>query len=265
VRGTYIERDSLLVEHLHKAVAHPRGGFRTASLVWDAYRPAYYGRNFHCSQKPREVDRCAAEAALAYWRGVEFTVRYYLHGIPDWQWQYPYHYAPLACDLAAGDVYLALPAASRTSPETAPIVPGRAPVHRHVALLSILPADSLQWLPFRFDPISAAAAGEGGEGGDKGDKGDACRSWFDCEAVTIDLEGKKNDYEGVVLLPSVDLGELEAFLRFTTDLPAGKPVDLLCKMRPSGAYSQYLAYIEADGESDDKWRHGDFLAVPATQ
>ena len=34
-------------------------------------------------------------------RGLRWSLHYYLHGTPSWQWFFPYHHAPLIIDVAA--------------------------------------------------------------------------------------------------------------------------------------------------------------------
>jgi 5'-3' exoribonuclease 1 len=165
-------------------------------IDFGAYRIAFYARNMEPG--PESTDELARRVAASYWDGVDYTIQYYLVGIPDWSWSYPYHYAPLCLDLAEGD--------ADAKVEEGEIVPrpfdsSSRPVHRHLALLSIMPKESLHaWAPFKTGPFIDSVGGDAAK-------------WFDATQVRTDLDGKINDYEAVVILPDVDMKSLRAHVQ----------------------------------------------------
>mmetsp|Transcript_22138 Transcript_22138/g.57757 ORF Transcript_22138/g.57757 Transcript_22138/m.57757 type:complete len:823 (+) Transcript_22138:203-2671(+) len=68
------------------------------------FRERYYRKVLKHGPVKREgvTDRESAirDLSVEYWRGVRFVAEYYHRGCASWSWCYPWHYAPLARDLA---------------------------------------------------------------------------------------------------------------------------------------------------------------------
>lgn len=121
------------------------------------------------------------EIALRYLEGMAWVFTYYTKGIPSWNWQYPYQYAPFLCDLAAAlDDYQHI-----NYPVSQPLTPLQQ-------LLFIMPPASMRLLP---QPLQ-----------------DICREpellEYYPSKVAVDLNGKQFDWQGVILLPLVDVQKL---------------------------------------------------------
>jgi len=70
--------------------------------------------------------------------GLEWCLKYYTHGCPDWKWSYNHSYPPLLEDLARH-----IPATNRSFM----ISSVNVPVHPYVQLCYVLPKTSLHLLP----------------------------------------------------------------------------------------------------------------------
>eukprot|EP00177_Eucheuma_denticulatum_P001278 GFKZ01002325.1.p1 GENE.GFKZ01002325.1~~GFKZ01002325.1.p1 ORF type:complete len:1472 (-),score=200.66 GFKZ01002325.1:1614-6029(-) len=116
-----------------------------------------------------------------YVEGIWWTLRYYTEGCRHWRWYFPYHYAPLASDLY--DVSSKLSLYYRTK-----FVSDR-PFRPLEQLLSVLPPISSWCLPKPFRPLMT---------NDTSPIRDLYPEEFD-----LDMNGKRSDWEAVVLLPFV--------------------------------------------------------------
>ena len=96
-----------------------------------------------------------AKMAAALLRGLRWTLHYYLLGVPSWHWFYPYHHAPLLCDVAA---LLALAPATATAPW-----PQSRPLKPFEQLLSVLPPASASLLPGPYRDLLLAASTPGSD------------------------------------------------------------------------------------------------------
>ena len=124
-----------------------------------------------------------AEIRQSYFDGLNWVLRYYYRGVASWTWYYPYHYAPMASDLCAGMGGL-----------VSEFEYGE-PFRPFEQLMAVQPPSSSKLLPepfrhFMEDPTSTLA------------------EFFPSE-IAVDFEGKRNDWEGVVLLPFLDAKRLK--------------------------------------------------------
>jgi 5'-3' exoribonuclease 1 len=122
-----------------------------------------------------------------YLQGVQWILSYYTRGIPSWRWFYPHHYAPFAGDLAKY--------AEQVPPsfaETQPLLPFQQ-------LLSVLPPASRQLIPEPLDLLLD-------------DEKSSIAKYYPRE-FEIDMAGKRNDWEGVVLLPILDFDKIVGVYR----------------------------------------------------
>ena len=112
-----------------------------------------------------------------YLDGLQWVLHYYTQGVPDWTWFFKYHYTPPAKVIAASlGTY-----EPKVFRKNKPLLPFQQ-------LLYILPIKSAKLLPKGLDDVLKEYK-----------KGSTY------EDVKIDLSGKKYEYQGVVLLPFLDL------------------------------------------------------------
>eukprot|EP00026_Physarum_polycephalum_P008549 Phypoly_transcript_08637.p1 GENE.Phypoly_transcript_08637~~Phypoly_transcript_08637.p1 ORF type:complete len:235 (+),score=49.00 Phypoly_transcript_08637:723-1427(+) len=86
----------------------------------------------------------------AYLESLVWVLRYYFSGVPSWSWFYPFHYAPISCDLLDYVKYLI-----ETGHETTESIqfPVDAPIKPLYHLMSILPVESVQIVPAPYQPL----------------------------------------------------------------------------------------------------------------
>ena len=66
------------------------------STSFESYRRLYY--NIKLGIDPTEAS--LAEASGEYFKGLVWVMKYYYGDCISWSWIYPYHYSPLASDIA---------------------------------------------------------------------------------------------------------------------------------------------------------------------
>jgi 5'-3' exonuclease len=126
------------------------------------------------------------EICVNYLEGLEWTMKYYTTGCPDWRWTYKYNYPPLLCDLIHFVPYL-----------EKEFVPVKAPnpVSELVQLCYVLPRQSLTMLPKKL--YGALISKQ-----EDLYKTDCDFAWSYCRYF----------WEAHVQLPQIDINELEKFV-----------------------------------------------------
>jgi 5'-3' exonuclease len=138
-----------------------------------AYRKQYYTDHFNS-----DVD--TSNLCVEYLEGMQWVLEYYTHGVPDWKWCFKHHYAPFAFELAEHLDRFKHDFSPRVSQPSTPFQ----------QLLSVLPPKSSHLIPYPLsslltDPTSVLKP-------------------FCPETFKVDLSGKRQEWEGTVLLPMVD-------------------------------------------------------------
>lgn len=150
----------------------------TVRLWEDGYAERYYEQKFHVA--PDDI-AFRHKVARAYVEGLCWVLLYYFQGCPSWEWYYPYHYAPFAADFV--DI-----ASMRVTFEKGRI---SRPFEQ---LMSVLPAASRRAIPEVFHDLMLSEDSEIID--------------FYPEDFEIDLNGKKMSWQGVALLPFIDMSRL---------------------------------------------------------
>ncbi|KAK0765256.1 hypothetical protein N5P37_001182 [Trichoderma harzianum] len=147
--------------------------------LWeDGYEDRYYQQKFH--KDPQDIE-FRHKVAEAYVEGLAWVLLYYFQGCPSWEWYYPYHYAPFAADfknLSKMDIRFEKGRISRPFEQ----------------LMSVLPAASRHALPTVFHDLMLNKDSEIID--------------FYPEDFEVDLNGKKMAWQGVALLPFIDMSRL---------------------------------------------------------
>jgi len=143
----------------------------------DKYRKEYCKQYFGSTKNAHLEKICHT-----YLEGLQFVMTYYTNNVPSWNWSYPHYYAPSTYILSK---YIDTFIFRRYEPST-PLLPFQQ-------LLYILHPKSFNLLPKPLDTLYE----------------DPEIEEFYPEKVEIDLAGKKNDWQGIVLLPPIELEEIK--------------------------------------------------------
>lgn len=152
----------------------------TVRLWEEGYADRYYEQKFHVDPKDIEFRH---KVARAYVEGLAWVLQYYYQGCPSWEWFYPYHYAPFAQDFV--DI----------GKMTVNFQKGRT-AKPFEQLMSVQPAASKHVLPSIFHELMTDQ--------------DSPIIDFYPEEFQIDLNGKKMAWQGVALLPFIEMSRLLA-------------------------------------------------------
>ena len=98
------------------------------------WQQRYYETLFTFSGNDHDKKRAVS---LNYLEGLEWNMKYYTSGCPDWKWKYKYHYPPLLCDLLKEMPYF----------DTTSSLTVNAPVSELFQLYYVLPKHSAYLLP----------------------------------------------------------------------------------------------------------------------
>lgn len=145
----------------------------------DKYRKEYC-KEYFGSNKNNVLEK----VCNSYLEGLQFVITYYTQGVPNWNWNYNCHYAPSTYILSKYiDSFI-----FKTYVKDIPLLPFQQ-------LMYILPPKSFNLLPH---PLDLAFQ-------------DESLTEIYPEKIEIDLAGKKNDYQGIALLPFVDIEIIKKF------------------------------------------------------
>ncbi len=170
------------------------GPVDTVKLWEEGYADRYYEQKFHVDPKDIEFRH---KVGRAYVEGLAWVLMYYFQGCPSWEWYYPYHYAPFAADFVnLGKMKIQFTKGRISRP--------------FEQLMSVLPAASRHAIPEIFHPLMTEE--------------DSPILDFYPEDFEVDLNGKKMAWQGVALLPFIDMPRLLTAMDTKYDLlsPADK-------------------------------------------
>jgi 5'-3' exonuclease len=149
------------------------------------WQSRYYRALFHIKSDTKDEQK--RDIAINYLQGLEWTMKYYTSGCPDWRWRYKYNYPPLLQDLIH---YIPV-----FETEFVPNKP-QNPVTDMVQLCYVLPRTSLHLLPNRLYYELMRKY-------DHWYKGDCDYVWAYCRYF----------WEAHVEMNEIDIDELEQFIK----------------------------------------------------
>ncbi|XP_034254731.1 5'-3' exoribonuclease 1 [Thrips palmi] len=138
------------------------------------HKKDYYRNKLEYGKVTEQVLKDQAEG---YVRAIQWNLHYYYHGVASWSWYYPHHYAPYVSDICNfKDVSLEFELGEPFKP--------------FEQLLGVLPAASKSLLPAPYRELMTHDTSP-------------ILEFYPPEFQT-DLNGKKQDWEAVVLIPFID-------------------------------------------------------------
>ncbi|UPR01782.1 5'-3' exoribonuclease [Chloropicon primus] len=140
------------------------------------WKKRYYTVKLEC-----EGDHDIRTVTKEYIRGVTWVLQYYYRGVVSWDWYYPYHYAPMASEINAL-VDLKKPKYNYGKP-----------FNPFQQLLAVMPASSAKLFPEVYQELIL-------------NDSSPLRNpvnYFPTD-FDLDMEGKRADWEGIVLIPFID-------------------------------------------------------------
>ncbi|BDA46451.1 5'-3' exoribonuclease 1 [Coccomyxa sp. Obi] len=180
-----------------------------------AWKDRYYGDKLGINPKDQLARRRVVEHFI---QGINWVLEYYYRGVASWTWFYPHHYAPMISDMVnISDFKVEFEYGK-------PFLPFQQ-------LLSVLPAASCKLLPAPYQELMTNPASSIAD--------------FYPTTFAIDMEGKRAEWEGVVLICFIDEQRL---LRAEASIPQGS---LTADERARNKLGDILIYSHDDSLKDD--------------
>ncbi|RZC39325.1 5'-3' exoribonuclease 1 like, partial [Asbolus verrucosus] len=142
--------------------------------AFKSYKDEYYRSKMEFQKVTPEVMRDQAEG---YVRAIQWNLHYYYDGVCSWSWFYPHHYSPYISDIKGfSDLKIEFELGKPFKP--------------YEQLLAVLPPASKNFLPKCYHHLMT-------------DDNSVIKGYYPEEFQT-DLNGKRQEWEAVVLVPFID-------------------------------------------------------------
>jgi len=119
-----------------------------------------------------------------YIQGLQWVLTYYTSSVPSWNWYFPFQYAPMASEIYKYVDTYKQPRYGKTTPSLP-----------FVQLLSVLPPRSSDLVAKPLDDILKNPS-------------NSLKQYFPDE-IKIDLSGKRKEWEGVTIVPMIDVKKVK--------------------------------------------------------
>lgn len=145
------------------------------------YRARYYFEKFRIvpDSNTGSFTQFIDDLSVEYLKGLIWCLAYYMKGCVSWTWYFPYHYGPMLCDMTD----LVEKSSKVVFELGGPFLPFQQ-------LLGCLPPSSLGLLPLPYQWLMKSASSP-------------ILEYYPIQ-FDIDMNGKRNPWEAVVLLPFID-------------------------------------------------------------
>ncbi|KAI0981611.1 hypothetical protein GJ496_010380 [Pomphorhynchus laevis] len=143
------------------------------------FKERYYSSKFNIDVNDTSAyNSFRKEICRHYAKGISWVLQYYYQGVPAWDWYYPYHYAPFASDFQ-----------DNISDLTNDFPEDTKPFSPFEQLMAVFPAASGRFLPTTWRDLMSNPKSP-------------IIDFYPTE-FGLDLNGKRFDWQAVVLLPFV--------------------------------------------------------------
>lgn len=182
-KGTYYQ-DTILeactfIEHKENAQSSGVVGLKVVDINVDADKYVQLYCDIHFPNESLE------KISHSYLEGMQWILSYYTNGVSNWNWCYKYHHAPPASVIAKHiKTYKHV-----NYPKTYPSPP-------FLQLLAVMPPKSAKLLPRPLDSLLTS--------------NESPLKPFCPDDFVIDLAGKRKEWEGIPILPMVDIDVLKS-------------------------------------------------------
>nr|pir hypothetical protein Y39G8C.b - Caenorhabditis elegans [Caenorhabditis elegans] len=149
---------------------------KTINNQFKRHKKTYYSDKLRYKNISKQQLR---EQAEGYVRAIQWNLHYYYHGCVSWSWFYPHHYAPFISDVRG---FVGMRMEFELS----------EPFHPFEQLLAVLPEASADCLPRPLRELMSSDPA----------KSPIC-DFYPANFET-DLNGKRNEWEAVVLIPFIE-------------------------------------------------------------
>ena len=165
----------------------------------------YYFEKLHLTPGTAQHTKTLGHVVRTYVEGLAWCLAYYYKGCIDWGWYYPYHYGPLVADVAGGAAVASLGGLRGVLEDAYKGFELGKPFQPFEQLMGALPSASAKLLPRPYRRLMNAAGTGAVEASPIGD-------YYPTD-FAVDMNGKRNPWEGVNILPFIDEHRLRDALR----------------------------------------------------
>jgi len=192
----YNKKEDIIEDPICKACSYQvltETGEQVIKIDFEKYKEKFYNKKLNISKDNPDinVEDEITNICEEYLRGLQWVMTYYKKGMPDWNWFYPEFYAPFLCDLTN-----AAKKSNQIDCET--FITGN-PCDPFLQLLCVMPPKSYKLLPTPLDNLII-------------NDSSPLKKYYP-EQIVVDITGKRQEWEGIVLLPNIDHKYIESYYK----------------------------------------------------
>ena len=207
-------------------LSDPNGDEMEFDFDIETYRKDYYEKYFPDCEDLQGL-------CHEYLEGMQWVLSYYTKGVSNWEWFYEHHYAPFVYDIARFTKSFSFPEGKETRPSPP-----------YLQLMCILPPSSSNLIPTPLSTLMSSSTSE-------------IAKYYDLNPE-IDLAGKRNEWEAVVILPKINYKVIKEY--YSKNISKVDP-----KERNRNKLGHNWKYIRAEKTFEYKSFYGNFICTYETE